>query len=92
MVLKQGQEFDGKSLANTVYEQLPSYAVPHFVRVVDSLEHTATFKRKKADLREQGYSPKVTDPLYVLEGREGGYVPYFDDYPEEVAAGRRPKL
>ena len=91
VVLKDGQEFDGASLANTVYEQLPSYAVPLFVRVVDSLEHTSTFKRKKADLREQGYGSVVPDPLFVLKGREQGYVPYYDEYPDEVAAGSLPK-
>jgi fatty-acyl-CoA synthase len=91
VVLKDGQNFDGKSLANTVYEQLPSYAMPHFVRVVDSLEHTPTFKRKKADLREQGYGSDVTDPLYVLEGRDDGYVPFYDEYAHELAAGSRPK-
>jgi fatty-acyl-CoA synthase len=89
-VLKDGTEFDGASLAHTVYDRLPGYAVPLFVRVVDSLEHTATVKTKKVDLREQGYGPDVDDPVYVLNGREEGYVPYYDDYPDEVAAGERP--
>jgi fatty-acyl-CoA synthase len=89
-VLKDGTEFDGASLAHTVYDRLPGYAVPLFIRVVDSLEHTATVKTKKVDLREQGYGPDVDDPVYVLNGREEGYVPYYDDYPEEVAAGERP--
>ena len=57
----------------------------------DELEQTSTFKTKKVDLRDQGYGPKVTDPLYVLKGRDEGYVPYYDDYPAEVAAGSRPK-
>jgi fatty-acyl-CoA synthase len=79
VVLKEGQSFDGTSLANTMYEQLPSYAIPLFVPAVDSLEHTPTFKKKKADLREQGYGPDITDPLYVLEGREEeGYITYYD--------------
>jgi fatty-acyl-CoA synthase len=43
VVCDEGTEFDGKSLANTLYEHLPSYAVPLFVRVVDSLEQTSTF-------------------------------------------------
>jgi fatty-acyl-CoA synthase len=90
VVLAADKNFDGASLAKTVYEQLPSYAVPLFVRVVDSLEHTSTFKRKKADLREQGYGSDIEDPLYVLKGREEGYVPYYDDYPDEVAAGSAP--
>ncbi|MBV9352285.1 MAG: long-chain-acyl-CoA synthetase [Mycobacterium sp.] len=91
VVLEDGQQFDGASLARTVYERLPSYAVPLFVRVVDSLEHTPTFKRKKAGLREQGYGSDIADPLYVLKGRDVGYVPYYDEYPDEVAAGSLPK-
>ena len=89
-VLKDGTGFDGASLAHTVYDRLPGYAVPLFIRVVDSLEHTATVKAKKVDLREQGYGPDVDDPVYVLNGREEGYVPYYDNYPDEVAAGERP--
>lgn len=90
MVLQEGKEFDGVSLAKTVSEGLPSYARPLFVRVVDSLEHTSTFKSKKGDLREQGYGSDIPDPLYVLESREDGYVPYYDEYVDEVAAGSRP--
>jgi fatty-acyl-CoA synthase len=90
VVLNEGKEFDGASLANTVYDHLPGYAVPLFVRVVDSLEHTATLKTKKVDLREQGYGPDIDDPLYVLKGRDEGYVQYYDEYPDEVAAGDRP--
>jgi hypothetical protein len=78
------------SLARTVYDRLPGYAVPVFIRVVDSLEHTATVKTKKLGLREQGYGPDVGDPVYVLNGREEGYVPYYYDYPDEVAAGKQP--
>jgi fatty-acyl-CoA synthase len=88
--LRDGAEFDGKSLAQTVYERLPSYALPLFVRVVESMEHTTTFKSRKVDLREQAYSAGVTDPLYVLAGPDEGYVPYYSDYAEEVATGKRP--
>ena len=89
--LRDGAEFDGKSLARAVYGQLPAYALPLFVRVVKSLEHTTTFKSRKVELREQGYGPDVKDPLYVLAGREEGYVPYYDEYPDEVASGKRPQ-
>jgi fatty-acyl-CoA synthase len=91
VMCSEGTEFDGKSLADTLYEHLPGYAVPLFVRVVESLEQTSTFKSKKVDLREQGYGPGIEDPLYVLKGREEGYVPYYNEYPGEVAAGSRPK-
>jgi fatty-acyl-CoA synthase len=84
-------EFDGIELAETLYDRLPVYAIPLFVRLVDSLEHTSTFKSRKVDLREQGYGADVEDPLYVLAGRREGYVPFHDAYPGEVAAGARPK-
>ena len=74
-----------------MYDQLPSYALPLFVRVAESLEHTSTFKSRKVELREQAYNSEVEDPLYVLAGRDEGYVPFYDAYPEEVAAGRRPQ-
>ncbi|AEV74194.1 acyl-CoA synthetase (AMP-forming)/AMP-acid ligase II [Mycolicibacterium rhodesiae NBB3] len=99
--LKEGEEFDGKALAKAVYDKLPGYAVPLFVRVVKELAHTSTFKSQKVDLRKQGYggstgegdddAGEIEDPIYVLSGREEGYVEFYDEYPEEVAAGKKPK-
>jgi fatty-acyl-CoA synthase len=89
--LRDGAQFDGKVLAHTVYDQLPAYALPLFVRVVESMEHTTTFKSRKVNLREQAYGPGIEDPLYVLAGRDEGYVPFYDEYPDEVAAGKRPQ-
>jgi fatty-acyl-CoA synthase len=89
--LRDGAEFDGQALARTVCDQLPSYALPLFLRVVETLEHTSTFKSRKVELREQAYGPDVEDPLYVLAGRDDGYVPYYADYPDEVTAGKRPQ-
>ena len=98
--LKDGQEFDGKALAKAAYEHLPGYAVPLFVRVTGELAHTSTFKSQKVDLRKQGYggttgegdddAGTIEDPIYVLAGRSEGYVPFYDDYPQEVVDGKRP--
>ena len=75
--------------------------MPLFVRVVDELAHTSTFKSQKVDLRKQGYggttgegdedAGKIEDPIYVLAGRDEGYVPFYDEYPAEVVDGKRPK-
>jgi fatty-acyl-CoA synthase len=89
--LRDGAEFDGQSLARAVYGQLPGYALPLFVRVVKSIAQTTTFKSRKVELRHEGYGPDVKDPLYVLAGRDEGYVPYYDEYPDEVASGKRPQ-
>ncbi|MCB0942192.1 MAG: long-chain-acyl-CoA synthetase FadD6 [Mycobacterium sp.] len=89
--LRDGAEFDGKTLAKTAYDNLPGYAAPLFVRIVESLETTSTFKSRKVDLRKQGYGRDIEDPLYVLKGRDEGYVPFYDEYPREVAIGKLPK-
>ncbi|MFG1931147.1 long-chain-acyl-CoA synthetase FadD6 [Mycobacterium sp. NPDC048908] len=99
--LKEGEEFDGKALAKAAYDKLPGYAVPLFVRVVKELAHTSTFKSQKGDLRKEGYggntgegdeeADKIEDPIYVLAGRDEGYVEFYDEYPKEVADGKRPK-
>ena len=99
--LKDGQDFDGKALAKAVYGKLPGYAVPLFVRVVEELAHTSTFKSQKVDLRKQGYGGssgegddddvKVEDPIYVLSGKDEGYVPFYDEYLAEVKDGKKPK-
>jgi fatty-acyl-CoA synthase len=89
--LRDGAEYNGQALSRAVYDQLPAYALPLFVRVVESLEHTSTFKSRKVELRNQAYGSDVEDPLYVLAGRAEGYVPFYGEYPEEVAAGKRPQ-
>lgn len=92
--LKEGREFDGKSLAKAAYEHLPSYAVPLFVRVVKELAYTTTFKSQKVDLRKEGYGGgdvEVEDPIYVLAGRDEGYVEFYDEYLQEVKDGKRPQ-
>jgi fatty-acyl-CoA synthase len=89
--LKDGQEFDGKALAKAVYDKLPGYAVPLFVRVVSELAYTSTFKSQKVDLRKEGYGSDVEDPIYVLSSREEGYIEFYEEYPDHVKAGKRPK-
>ena len=88
--LRDGAPFDGRALAATLYARLPVYAVPLFVRLVKSLETTSTFKSRKVELRKQAYGADVEDPLYVLRGREQGYVEFYEEYPSEVAAGKVP--
>ena len=79
-------EFDGDAAAQALYESLPAYAVPLFIRVVTEFEQTSTHKIQKVALRKEGY--ETTDPVYVYAGRGKGYVPFYEDYPADVAGGR----
>jgi fatty-acyl-CoA synthase len=53
--------------------RLPAYARPIFLRIVDSLAITETFKQKKQLLAQDGFDPSCGDVLYVDYGT--GYVP-----------------
>ncbi|MFD4367899.1 long-chain-acyl-CoA synthetase [Rhodococcus sp. NPDC058521] len=91
VTLHEGQSFDGKDVAEFLYSRLPNYAVPLFVRVVDSLEQTSTFKSRKVELRKEGYDVEDSTRLHVLAGREPGFREAYDGYVGEVAAGSLPR-
>jgi fatty-acyl-CoA synthase len=64
--------FDAAGFWQAVQE-LPSYAQPSFVRILDHFDTTGTFKIQKGKLWAEGVDPaKVADPLYLR--LEGGYV------------------
>lgn len=90
VTLREGETFDGKAVAAHLYDKLPTYAVPLFVRVVESLEQTSTFKSQKVALRKLGYGDDADSELYVLRGKSGGYDKAYDGYVDEVAAGKAP--
>ncbi len=65
---------NGQALADGLFQALPRYAVPLYIRVKDQPDVTATFKHRKVDLKREGYDPAlVEDELYALS--EQGYVP-----------------
>ncbi|KAA0022588.1 long-chain-acyl-CoA synthetase [Antrihabitans cavernicola] len=91
VMMKDGAGFDGKAVAGHLYDRLPAYAVPLFIRIVDSLEQTSTFKSRKVELRKLGYSNDAEGTLYVLAGKSAGYVDAYETYADDVAGGSVPK-
>ncbi|ORM30206.1 long-chain-acyl-CoA synthetase [Williamsia sp. 1135] len=91
IILTGGEALDTRALADHLSRQLPAYATPLFVRVVDELAHTSTFKSVKVALRDEGYSETGDDEVYVFVGGTDGYVPFYDGYAGEVAAGTLPR-
>ncbi len=73
IVWRGGERPDLMRLNEALSRALPAYAVPVFVRVVDALAVTGTFKHKKVDLKREGFYPGASDePVFVREG--GLYV------------------
>ena len=74
-------------LARHVRSQLPSYAIPLFLRFQEELEVTGTFKQVKGDLKKQGFDPKsVSEPVYVLPPRHTEYIPLTADLHRQITA------
>jgi acyl-CoA synthetase (AMP-forming)/AMP-acid ligase II len=65
--------FDGGRLFGEVQRALPDYAQPRFVRLVDAMETTGTFKRRKGGLQADGFGPDVAD-VHVRDAVARAYV------------------
>lgn len=88
--LIDGAGFDPVGFAAHVRDGLPAYAVPLFVRIVDQIEHTSTFKNMRADLRRASFTGTGDDPVYVLSGER--YVEFYPDFVDELSGAPRRDL
>jgi fatty-acyl-CoA synthase len=81
-------EFDLAAFRAEVAMRLPPYARPVFLRIVSTLEATATFKPRKQDLVEAGFDPgRVSDPLYFDDSRLQRYVPLDAELFAAISSG-----
>jgi fatty-acyl-CoA synthase len=68
--------FDLAAFRADAAARLPAYARPVFLRLLQSIEATGTFKPRKQDLVQSGFDPgRITDPLYFDDPRAQAYVP-----------------
>ena len=68
--------------------ELPTYAVPLFVRVQRDIDVTGTFKMVKGDLRKEGYDIRQTsDPIFVRLPGSADYVAMDDATLDRIQAG-----
>ena len=82
-------EFKWNEFSDFVSEKLPSYAQPVFVRIIEELETTGTFKLKKNDLREEAFHLEKVgqDQIFIKKPGEKSYVPLESDYYEVIMSG-----
>lgn len=88
--------FDGQGLARFARAQLPRYAVPVFLRVVEQSWHIHNHKQNKGPLRQEGVEPgklgsKVVqghrDRLFWLPPGAEGYIEFGEEDWQRLAAG-----
>ncbi len=66
---------DLAKLRKHLARRLPPYARPLFLRLVNRIEATATFKHAKNDLKREGYDPAATsDPIFFDDPARGAFV------------------
>lgn len=79
-------DFDQLSIG--IRGSLPAYARPLFLRILNELPMTSTFKLKKIELQSAGYDiKKVTDPIYYLNS-DGIYRRFTEKDYDDVVNGR----
>jgi fatty-acyl-CoA synthase len=82
------EAFDLATLRQTAERQLPGFARPVFVRLLDSLAATGTFKPKKHELVQAGFEPTATHgPVYVDDAPSRSYVRVDPDRYAAIVSG-----
>jgi fatty-acyl-CoA synthase len=82
------EEFDLEAFRADVAARLPAYARPVFLRLIETIESTGTFKPRKQDLIEAGVDPaRIKDKLYFDDPRSQAYVPLDESLYAAIAAG-----
>ena len=81
---------ESAELVQQLRATLPAYSVPVFLRQVRELESTATFKKRKQDLRAQGADPAQTqDSLFVLLPDTERFQPLNSSLWQAICTGRQ---
>lgn len=90
ITLNPGHKLDLKSLLSELQKNLPDYAVPVFVRVLDEIEKTGTHKYKKAPLKNDAFDPKACGKqVYVREPGANEYVALTPKLHDSINAGEK---
>ncbi|XP_022110807.1 very long-chain acyl-CoA synthetase-like [Acanthaster planci] len=89
VVLKIEHRLDPKAFYDHVVRSLPSYACPKFLRIMEKMDITGTFKHKKTDLAREGFDPNVmSDPLFFLDEEKKTYAPLDKDAMRRIVIGQ----
>jgi len=87
-IVDPDRKVDMEYLSIVLRGSLPPYARPLFIRLLDEIPRTATFKMKKRELAQEGYDIKTLgDPIYYLN-RDGIYRPLSQEQYESLLSGK----
>ena len=80
---------DLDELLTKLKKSLPAYSIPVFIRFVDKIERTGTFKLPKVVLQKEAYNlSTISDPIYFLNSRSGSYQQLDYSLYEDILNGQ----
>ena len=83
--LEDAKTFDWQAFSDYVENSLPKYARPLFIRIIQEMDTTGTFKLKKNDLRNEAFDiGKVSDPIYCLKPNSSNYVALDNEWLQTI--------
>lgn len=87
-IVDKDKAVDVTELAQGLKSHLPGYAIPLFLRIMDSFPMTGTFKVKKIELQKKGFDVhQITDPLYFYDAKKSNYIPLAEVY-DDIISGK----
>ena len=80
---------DVKSISSKIPGVLPPYARPVFLRIMNSVDTTGTFKFQKIKLKKEGFDLSlVKDKLFYLDQKSGEYAVLTKDIHRKFVDGK----
>jgi len=87
-IVDEDNSLDLNILAFEMEKHLPSYARPLFVRVINQIDMTGTYKMKKLALQEEGFDiTKISDRIYFY--LNGKYVSLGQELYTSIISGKQ---
>jgi fatty-acyl-CoA synthase len=88
ILMKAGLGFDPQAFYRHAVERLAPFAVPAFVRLVEEMDITGTFKLRKTELQAQGFDPAYGQKgLFWLDRERETYAPLEAETFRRIQAG-----
>lgn len=83
--LDDAEQFDWQAFSNYVETSLPKYARPLFIRIIQEMDTTGTFKLKKNDLRSEAFDiGKVSDMIFCMKPNSSNYEVLDNDWLQTI--------
>ena len=83
--LEDADNFNWTAFSEHVENNLPKYARPLFIRIIQEMDTTGTFKLKKNELRDESFDlNKVNDMVYCLKPSSNSYELLDRDWLDKI--------